>query len=83
MTVNLNLDPEVLSAATAIATASGRSVGEVVSELAKKGLGAPNPDLPTVVGVELRNGVPVFVTDRPAKPIDPEVVRQELEENGF
>ena len=86
MTVNLDIDPEVLNAATQLAESSGRSVGAVVSELAKKGLGQEKPSegvQPRVVRIEKRNGLPVAVIDPPPPPIDPEVVRRELEENGF
>ena len=82
MTVNLNIDPEVLTAATAIAKQSGRSVGEVVSELAKKGLGSTVEPQPATVRIEQRNGLAVGVIDPPPPPIDPEVIRAELQEFG-
>lgn len=85
MTTKLDLDPKVLEAATQLAKASGRSLGEVVSELARKGLGQEQPEEDAqsrVVRIEKRNGLPVFVIEPPPKPIDPAVVRRELEEDG-
>lgn len=82
MTVNLNLDPEVLDAATKIASESGRSLGEVVSDLARKGLSPLPSASPATVTIEDRDGVAVAVVSPTPLPIDPEVVRRELEEHG-
>ncbi|KLJ00336.1 CopG family transcriptional regulator [Luteimonas sp. FCS-9] len=58
MRTTLSLDDDVLAAARALAQAQGRSLGEVVSELARKGLrpAAPAP--------RYRNGIPLL----PARP---------------
>ena len=82
MTISLNLDPEVLSAATRIAAESGRSVGEVVSELAKKGLEPSAGPSPVTVRIEDRDGLAVAVVSPTPRPIDPNIVRAELEEHG-
>jgi hypothetical protein len=69
----LNIDREVLDAAKAIAAADGRTVGEVVSELARRGLSPGESTL----GEE--SGFPVFRVASGAPPITPEMVREALE----
>ena len=70
----LNLDKDVFEVAKTIAGAEHRSLGEVVSELARRGFASPAP----VFGEE--DGFPVFRVARGAPPITPEMVRAALEE---
>lgn len=58
MRTTLTLDDDVLAAARALAEAQGRSLGEVVSELARKGLA------PAVAAPQYRNGIRLL----PAQP---------------
>jgi hypothetical protein len=53
MRTTLTLDDDVSAAAQALARASGRRLGQVVSELMRRSLQAPP-------AVALRNGLPVF-----------------------
>lgn len=43
MRTTLSIDDDVLRAAKQIADTSGQTVGQALSALARKGLGAPNP----------------------------------------
>ena len=73
MRTTLNLDDDVVRAARALADAEGRSLGQVVSDLARKGL---SPER----GIALRNGFPVFDV-RPETPIiTPDLVRRLMDE---
>ena len=70
MRTTLSLDPEVLSAARQIAAAASKSIGEVISELARRGLEAR-------YGHATRKGFPVFhVADR-ARPLTLQDVRKD------
>ena len=51
MRTTLKLDEDVLAAAKALAQQQGKSLGEVISELARKGLAPPAP------APEFRNGI--------------------------
>jgi len=74
MRTTLVLEDDVLSAARHLAKARGKTLGQVISELARKGL-APRPlDL-------TEEGFPVFVVPPDAKPITQEMVRRALEES--
>lgn len=53
MRTTLDLDDDLLTEAREIAKKKNTSIGRVVSDLARKGLGEKAP-------VTLRNGVPVF-----------------------
>lgn len=57
MRTTLDIDEDVLQAVKELAAATGRTAGQVVSELARKGL-APSHAGPPVS----RNGVPVLST---------------------
>ena len=59
MRTTLNLDPEILAAARRLAAACAESIGEIISQLARKGLAA---DTRTVV----KHGFPVFEVARRA-----------------
>lgn len=55
MRTTLSIDDDVLAAARALAEQQGRSIGEVVSELARKSLVAPSG-----AALKFRNGVPLM-----------------------
>ena len=67
MRTTLDIADDVLIASRAIAGEQGKSLGAVVSELARAGLRKP-------IRVGLRNGVPVLETKDPAKRISLEFV---------
>ena len=70
----LHLDNDVYRAARSLATARGRGLGTVISELARKGLQAPSPTGGS------RRGFPTFDVSAHAAPLTPEMVRLALEE---
>ncbi len=70
----VNLDDDVLETARSIAAAEHRSLGGVLSELARRGL-APRP-----VDFGEEDGFPVFSVDPRAGAITPDMVRAALEE---
>jgi hypothetical protein len=65
MRTTLTLDDDVFAAASALSRASGRRLGQVVSELARRGLRARGD-------VATKNGLPVFPvsSDAPLIPAD-------------
>jgi hypothetical protein len=69
----LIIDDDVLEAARAIADQTRRSLGKVVSELARRGL-RPRPEPKT------RGGLPRFAVSERARPFTPEVVRKDLDD---
>jgi len=73
MRTTLRIDDDVLAAAKSVARSTDRSIGEVISELARRGL-APTPQEAT------EEGFPVFAVSAGAKPITPEMVRRALDE---
>lgn len=73
MRTTLRLDPEILSAARRIATARSQSIGEVISELARRGLEARTK-------TTARRGFPVFQVSRSAPPLTLEDVRSDQDE---
>jgi predicted DNA-binding ribbon-helix-helix protein len=61
MRTTVTLEDDIYAAVKQIAENSGRSLGEVISRLARKGLAAES-------SFELKNGVPVFrVGDAPER----------------
>ncbi len=70
MRTTLKLDPEILSAARQIAAARSQSIGEVISELARRGLEARGK-------IGARHGFPVFQISKGARPLTLEDVRQD------
>lgn len=73
MRTTLSLDPEILSAARRIAAARSQSIGEVISELARRGLEAR-------AKIGSRHGFPVFQVPKGARPLTPEDVRRDEDE---
>jgi hypothetical protein len=73
MRTTLTIDPDILSAARQIADAKSKSIGEVISELARRGLEAR-------AKVTMRKGYPVFPVTIGAPPLTPEDVRRDEDE---
>jgi hypothetical protein len=73
MRTTLTIDPDILSAARQIAAARSTSIGEVISELARRGLAAR-------AKVATRQGYPVFTVTRGAPPLTPDDVRRDEDE---
>jgi hypothetical protein len=69
----LNIDDDVVAAARELATGEHRSLGSVISELARRGL--------TPARVEAANGLPVIRVPAGAPAITPEMVRRALDED--
>ncbi len=70
----MQIDDDVLEAAKSIARAQDRTVGEIVSELARQGL------TPRVSRAK-RNGFPVFEVPSETAPITMEMVKQASEDD--
>lgn len=73
MRTTLDLDPDVVGAAREIAAVDKRSLGSVVSELARRGL--------TPAQVHHGGRFPVIQTPAGSPPITPEMVRRALGES--
>ncbi len=73
MRTTLVIDDDLIAAAKSIAEARSVSIGHVLSELARKGLTAPNP-------MTRRNGFPVFDVPVDAPAITPQDVKRAEEE---
>jgi len=73
MRTTLNLDEDILRAARSLARGQGRSVGEVVSELARKGLAGSGESC-------YRGDFPVFQVREGSGPLTPEMVARAAED---
>lgn len=73
MRTTLNIDDDVAAAARELASGEHRSLGAVISELARRGL--------TPARVEVAAGLPVIRVPKGTLPITPEMVRRGLEED--
>ncbi len=73
MRTTLSIDPEILSAARRIAIARSKSIGEVISELARRGLEARGR-------TGSKQGFPVFKVSNGAPPITLDDVRRDDDE---
>ena len=71
MRTTLAIDDDVLSAAKHLAEREHKTVGEVISSLARQGLARPHRSSRTE-----RNGIPLLPTAREASPITLELVNQ-------
>jgi hypothetical protein len=74
MRTTLRIDEDILRAARSLARSEGRTVGEVVSDLARKGL------RPSSLRRQGRSGLPVFDVPKGTPPLTPEMVREALED---
>ena len=70
MRTTLTIDDDVLAAAKEIATQEAKTIGEVVSSLAREAL------RPKGLGSRTRNGVPLLPVRSEAKPVTLELVNQ-------
>ncbi len=75
MRTTLAIDDDVLAAAKGLAARQHKSVGEVISILARQAL---QPSAPQ--GGVLRNGVPLLAVRPGAAPVTPELVSQLCDE---
>jgi hypothetical protein len=69
----LDIDDDVVAAARELAAGQRRSLGSVISELARRGL--------TPAQVEADGGLPVIRVPAGTPPITPEMVRRALDED--
>ncbi|MET0314782.1 MAG: CopG family transcriptional regulator [Hansschlegelia sp.] len=76
MRTTLTIDDDVLSAARELAGRERRSVGEVLSELARRSLARPAPGLAT------RNGVPLLPSRGTGLVVTSELIRELLDETS-
>lgn len=74
MRTTLRIDEDVYLAAKGIAQAEGKTVGEVLSSLARKGLA------PGCYATE-EDGIPVFVVSEHAAPLTMQMVKKAMEED--
>lgn len=77
MRTTLDLDDDVLEAARSLARAQGRSVGAVLSDLARKGLS------PAVRGEEGPGGFPTLVPAAGTPALTIEAVRTALDDDDL
>lgn len=75
MRTTLSIDDDVLAAARHRAERERRTVGEVVSELARQSLNKPARKL------AVRNGISLLTSGRAGRPVSPELVN-ELRDDG-
>jgi len=73
MRTTVKIDDDVLDAARSIAASRGRTLGEVLSELARRGLQPREPRRSSLV--------PTFDVDRNAPRLTPEMVREALDDS--
>ena len=73
MRTTLDIDDDVVAAARELAASERRSLGAVISELARRGL--------TPARVEADGGLPVIRVPPGTPAITPEIVRRGLDEN--
>jgi hypothetical protein len=74
MRITLTIADDVLSAAREIAAAESRTLGQVISALARQGLASGASERP------MRNGVPLLQVRSGAPPVTSELVRELQEE---
>jgi hypothetical protein len=74
MRTTLAIDDDVLAAARDLAAAEQKSIGEVISSLARKALTPQTPP------ARIRNGVPLLPVQPGSRPVTSEHVRQLEEE---
>jgi hypothetical protein len=75
MRTTLAIDDDILAAARHLAERDSKTVGEVISDLARQGLARASRS-PRA----LRNGVPLLPSRRDSSPVTPELVNQLLDE---
>lgn len=75
MRTTIKLDDDVFQAARSLAKQQNRTLGTVVSELARRGL-RPR------IGAAERGGFPIVELPKDAKPVTPEMVAAAMEDLG-
>jgi len=75
MKVSVSIDDDLLAAARSLARVRSQSLGRVLSDLIRRGLGAS-----TCLGKEEINGFPVFRVPPKARPITLHVVKKHEDE---
>lgn len=70
MRTTITLDDDVLSAAKEMAVQENKTIGEVISTLARKGL---RPERPAP---KKRNGIPLLTVRKDASPVTSEMVHR-------
>jgi hypothetical protein len=75
MRTTIDIDDDVLQAARSLAAAESRSIGKVLSDLARRGLAPTKP-------TKSRSGFPVFEVSRDAPPITLDMVRDALDDEA-
>ncbi|MBA3508463.1 MAG: antitoxin [Thermoleophilaceae bacterium] len=73
MRTTLDLDDDVVGAARELAAGERRSLGSVISELARRGL--------TPARIETAEGLPVIRVPAGTPPLTPEMVRRAIDED--
>ena len=73
MRTTLNIDEDVVAVARQLAAGERRSLGSIISELARRGL--------TPARVEADGGLPVIRVPAGTPPITPEMMRRALDED--
>ncbi|HXU44445.1 MAG TPA: antitoxin [Thermoanaerobaculia bacterium] len=73
MRTTLQLDEDIYRAAKSLSESENRSLGEVVSSLARRGLAPVRP-------VSERNGLPIFVVPPDARPVTTEMLKAALDD---
>jgi hypothetical protein len=76
MRTTLRLDEDVLRAARSLARSEGKTVGQIVSDLARKGL------RPVPSRRRGKSGLPTFDVPEDIAPLTLEMVREALEDAG-
>jgi hypothetical protein len=69
MRTTLAIDDDVLAAAKGLAAQQRKTIGEVISDLARRSLGA------RAHGARVRNGIPLLPAEYPV-PVTPDLVKQ-------
>lgn len=77
MRTTLAIDDDVLEAAKGLAARDHKTLGEVVSDLARRGL----KPAPSATPTRTRNGVPLLPGKSDAPPITPELVNRLRDES--
>jgi hypothetical protein len=73
MRTTIEIDDDIMAAARELATESRRSLGAVISDLARRGL--------TPARIDTTGRLPVIYSPSGAPPITPEMVRRGLDED--
>jgi hypothetical protein len=74
MRTTLQIDDDVYTAAVSLARSEGKTVGEIISRLARRGLNPP-------ARTRRKGEFPIFKVSRAAKPITAEMVQRALDES--